>query len=210
MRLISVDLPLPVLPTIAVVSPGPARNEMSRRTGSSAPGIAELDVVGTRPRRAGPGRSGVTGCSGSRIIGSVSSTSRIRPAETAPRGTRMNMKTAVRTANRIWARYCRNAVRLPIDSVAARRRAIAPNQMTATVERLKIAVIVGIVIANRRLTRSEVSNRSRLAVVEALLLVPRPDERPDDAHAGQRLAHHLVDPVELDLHRPEQRDRPAT
>ena len=34
----SVDLPLPVLPTIAVVSPGAARNEMSRRTGSSAPG----------------------------------------------------------------------------------------------------------------------------------------------------------------------------
>ena len=46
-------------------------------------------------------------------------------------------------------------------------------------------------------------------VVEALLLVPRPDEGPDDAHAGERLAHDLVDPVELDLHRPEQRDRPA-
>ena len=28
----------PVLPTIAVVSPGPAVNEMSRRTGASAPG----------------------------------------------------------------------------------------------------------------------------------------------------------------------------
>ena len=72
------------------------------------------------------------------------------------------MKTAVRTANRIWARYCRNAVRLPIDSAPSLTR-MAPNQMTATVDRLKIAVIVGIVMANRRVTRSEVSNRSRLA-----------------------------------------------
>ena len=72
---------------------------------------------GTRRRRAGgPDRSGVTGCSGSRIVGSVSRTSWIRPAETAARGIRMNMKTAVSTANRIWSRYCRNAVRPPIDS----------------------------------------------------------------------------------------------
>ena len=35
-----VDLPLPVLPTMAVVWPGRAVNEMSRTTGSSAPGYA--------------------------------------------------------------------------------------------------------------------------------------------------------------------------
>ena len=40
---------------------------------------------------------------------------------------------------------------------------IAPNHMTATVDRLRIAVITGIVIANRRLTRRAVSNRSTLA-----------------------------------------------
>ena len=34
----SVVLPLPVEPTMAVVSPGLASNEMLRRTGSSAPG----------------------------------------------------------------------------------------------------------------------------------------------------------------------------
>ena len=82
--------------------------------------------------------------------------------------------------------------------------------MTATVERLRIAVMSGIVTANSRLTRSVVSNRSRLADVEPLLLVPRPDERADDADAGQRLAHDLVDPVDLDLHRPEQRDGART
>ncbi len=38
MRLMSVDLPLPVLPTMAVVLPGSARDEMPLRMGCSAPG----------------------------------------------------------------------------------------------------------------------------------------------------------------------------
>ena len=38
MRLMSVLLPLPVLPTTAVVWPGSTRNEIPRRTGSWAPG----------------------------------------------------------------------------------------------------------------------------------------------------------------------------
>ena len=42
MRLMSVLLPEPVLPTNAVISPGEARNERSWRTGCSAPGIAEV------------------------------------------------------------------------------------------------------------------------------------------------------------------------
>ena len=87
---------------------------------------------------------------------------------------------------------------------------MAPNHMTATVDRLRIAVIIGIVMANSRLTRRVVSNRSRLAIVEARLLVPRAHEGADDADARERLAHDLVDPVELDLHRLEQRDGPAT
>ncbi len=37
-RLMSVDFPLPVLPTIAVTSPGPAEKEIADKTGSSAPG----------------------------------------------------------------------------------------------------------------------------------------------------------------------------
>ena len=51
---------------------------------------------------------------GSEIEGSVSSTSWMRPAETAARGTITNMITAIMIANRIWMMYCRNAVRLPI------------------------------------------------------------------------------------------------
>ena len=86
----------------------------------------------------------------------------MRPEETIARGIRMNMKTAVRTANRICMRYCRNAVRLPIDRSPLSTRA-APNHITATVERLRISVIVGIVMAKRRVTRSWVWKRSRLA-----------------------------------------------
>ena len=53
--------------------------------------------------------------------------------------------------------------------------------------------------------------RGQVAVgdVEALLLVARPDERPDDADAAEGLAGDLVDPVDLDLHRLEQGQRPV-
>ena len=44
----------------------------------------------------------------------MSSTSLMRPPETAARGTITNMITAVMIANRIWMMYWRKAVRLPI------------------------------------------------------------------------------------------------
>ena len=72
------------------------------------------------------------------------------------------MNTAISTENRICIRYCRNAVRLPIGIWPLSTRS-APNHMTATVERLRIAVMTGIVTANSRLTRIDVWNRSRFA-----------------------------------------------
>jgi hypothetical protein len=102
------------------------------------------------------------GSAGSLIVGSVVRTSWIRPEETAARGIRMNMKTAVRTANRIWRRYWRNAVRLPIGRSPDSTR-MPPNHRTATVEKFRISVITGIVTANSRVTESCVVNRSRLA-----------------------------------------------
>ena len=118
MRLISVDLPLPVLPMMAVVWPGSAVNEMSRRMGCSAPGIAELDVAeldaraGTRwcegslrhDVRCPETGASVTGATGSTIVGSVSRTSRMRPADTTARGRKMIMKTAISTEKRICIR----------------------------------------------------------------------------------------------------------
>ena len=145
---------------------------------------------------------------GSWMLGSVSRTSWIRSAETAARGTMMNMRMAIMTANRICIRYGRKAVRLPIGMPPLSTRQ-APNHMTATVDRLKISH------HHRDRHREEPVDPQAgveqvlVGDVEALLLVLGAHEGPDDAHAGQGLAHDLVDPVELDLHRPEERDRPG-
>ena len=202
-------LPLPVLPTIAVVSPGRAWNEIVVQDRLLGAGVAELDVAELDQRR---GRAAIG--QGDRLVGiamagSVSRTSWIRPAETVARGIEDEHEHRGQDREQDLGRYWRNAVRSPICS-SPRSTRIAPNQITATVERLKIAVIVGIVIANSRFTWSEVVEQVAVGDVEALLLVPGPHEGADDADAGERLAHDLVDPVELDLDGPEQRDRPAT
>ena len=132
----------------------------------------------------------------------------MRPADTAARGTNTNRKTAISTENRICMRYCRKAVRFPID-IAPLSTRMAPNHIVATVERLRIRVITGMVTANRRLTRMRRVEQVEARLVEPAFLVFGPDERPDDPNAGERLAHDLVDPVELHLHRAEERDRPA-
>jgi len=69
--------------------------------------------------------------------------------------------------------------------------------------------MTGIVIAKRRLTRRGRVEQVDVRVVEALFLASGPDEGPDHADAGEGFAHDLVDSIELDLHRPEQRDRAA-
>ena len=97
---------------------------------------------------------------------------------------------------------------MPIGSAPSSTR-IAPNHMTATVERLKIAKITGLVSANSRLDAERGVEEVEAGGLEPRLLVARAHEGADDAHAGERLAHHLVDPVDLRLGRPEQRDRPA-
>ena len=102
------------------------------------------------------------GVGGSEIVGSVSSTSPIRPADTAARGTMTNMITAIMIANRIWVMYWMNAVRLPIGISPLSTRN-APSHRTATVDRFMISISTGMVIANRRLTRRPTSIRSRLA-----------------------------------------------
>ena len=165
---------------------------------------------GTRRRRARrPSGAGTTGRSGSWIAGSVSRTSRIRPEETAARGMRMNMKTAVRTANRICSRYCRNAVRLPIEQVARfDPRGPEPHDRD------------GREVEDRGHHRDGDREQpvdlelglEQVAVgrLEARFLVARPHEGADDADAGQRLAHDLVDPVDLHLDGPEERDGAAT
>ena len=92
----------------------------------------------------------------------MSRTSWIRSADAAARGTMTNMITAIITENRICMTYWRNAIRLPICMLPPSTW-IAPNHRIATLDRLKMAMTVGIISANRRLTRSAVWVRSRLA-----------------------------------------------
>ena len=86
---------------------------------------------------------------------------------------------------------------------------MAPNHITATVDRFMMRVSTGMVTANRRLTRMAGLEQVQVDLVEALLLVLGAHEGADDPDARQRLAHDLVDAVELALHRLEQRDGAA-
>ena len=67
MRLISVVLPLPVLPTIAVVWPGSTSKRDVAQDRVLGARVAELDVAEVEGAR--PGGGGASGCSGSSIDG---------------------------------------------------------------------------------------------------------------------------------------------
>ena len=97
----SVVLPLPVLPTIAVVSPGAAAERDAAQDRLLGARVAELDVAELDDAAVAAVGGGTTG--DVRIVdrGLGLEDLRIRPDETAARGTRMNMNTAVSTANRI-------------------------------------------------------------------------------------------------------------
>ena len=114
---ISVVLPAPVLPMIAVTSPGRAWKLMSRRTGTSAPGYRKLawrNSTPPVPRAPSARSSGWTGAAGGTTDVSVSRTSATRSAQMAARGTIIAMNVAIMTDIRICTRYWRNAVSAPI------------------------------------------------------------------------------------------------
>ena len=93
-----VDLPLPVLPTIAVTVPGMHRIETFDRTGVSAPGY----VNPAPPNSTTPyGLVGRRGWAGAGTVASVSSTSVMRSAHTAARGITTANMVAMTTDIRI-------------------------------------------------------------------------------------------------------------
>ena len=102
MRLTSVDLPAPVLPTIAVVWPGAVENETPREhrvlgardSGSPTSSNSSAPWVATSR----------TGSVGGTTLGSVSSTSWMRSADTDARGIIETMKVAITTDMRICTR----------------------------------------------------------------------------------------------------------
>ena len=128
----------------------------------------------------------------------------MRPDETIARGTMTNMKTVIITAIRICMTYCRKATRFPMGISPLATRMLAEPQ-----DRDRREVEDGHQQRDHQREQPVDLERRRGEVavgdVEALLLVRRPDEGPDDANAAQGLAGDLVDAVDLDLDELEQR-----
>lgn len=139
MSVSSVDFPDPVAPMTAVTSPGRAVNETPESTGSSAPGYRK-DT--SRNSTSPASRSGVTGSTGSRTAGSVSSTSAMRRAQITARGSIIAMNVPIITAVRIWRRYWMKAVREP-TSIAPSATRCPPNHSTDAVATCRIIVMTG-------------------------------------------------------------------
>ena len=100
---ISVVLPAPVEPMIAVVWPGRAVKVDVAQHGSLRAGVGELGVV-ERPPWTAVGQGWSPARAGGTTEDSVSSTSSIRSAQTAARGASISKKVAIITDIRIWIR----------------------------------------------------------------------------------------------------------
>ena len=85
----------------------------------------------------------------------------MRSAATTARGTTISMKVAIITATRIWMRYAKKAVSEPTCISPASTRC-PPNQITATLETLRIRMTTGNIAAIQRPTNSAMPARSRL------------------------------------------------
>jgi len=96
------------------------------------------------------------------------------------------MSAAIITAMRTCMTLLEKADRLPIRH-ATRIMRSPPNQTMATVERFMIPNRNGIIVAKRRLTRSEVSVRSRLRRRSAPRRA-RCARSADDADAAQTIS----------------------
>ncbi len=155
----SVDLPEPVPPMMAVTSPGSAVNDTPVSAGSSAPGYWNVTSWNSTWPRLAPA---ALGCGGSFTSGTTSSTSLMRSAEAAARGSITNTAVTMNTAKRIWMAYCSDASIAPTCIAPASMRRL-PNQMISTLVRFIMKNMVGMSSATRRLTAIAVPVTSRLA-----------------------------------------------
>src|SRR4051794_1954634 len=105
-----------------------------------------------------------TGSTGGTTLGSVSSTSWIRSADTAARGTMETTKVAITTDIKICTRYDRYATRLP-TSIWPELTRLAPNHNTPTLDALMRKFTVGNIVDISRPARSETSVRSPFALL---------------------------------------------
>ena len=93
---------------------------------------------------------------------------------------------------------------LPICSSPSAMR-WAPNHTIATLAPLMISIMLGNVSANSRVTASVVAVEVGVGLGEACLLVTGAHERAHHPDAGEVLAQHPVQTVDLELHRAEER-----
>ena len=83
-----------------------------------------------------------------------------------------------------------------------------PNQSVAMLANWMTRITEGNMKAIRRPTPRPTTKRSSFAAAKRSPLEVVADEGADNAHAGDLLAQHLVDPVDAELHRAEQRAHP--
>src|SRR5579872_787111 len=161
MSLVSVDLPAPVPPMMAVTSPRPAPNEIWLRAGCSAPGYLKVTSLNSTIQGL-DAEPGSTGWTGSVISGWVSRTALMRSAEAAARGTITNSMETMRKENMICMEYWVKAMRDPTSMPPLLIR-IAPNQRIATLVRFMMSIMLGMRKATIRLARIALSITSALA-----------------------------------------------
>ncbi len=196
-------LPLPVLPTMAVVLPGSTRPARCRA--GPGPGRRGSGTRRRGTRRARPvGGAGRPAPRARRSLASVRSTSLIRPDET----------TAARDQDEHEHGHHHREQDLhdvlqERDEVADRHLAAVDPDRAEPQDRDRRQVEDGHQQRDHQREQPVDPQRRRGQVVvrdlEALLLVASPHEGPDDPDAAERLARDLVDPVDLDLHGLEQR-----
>ena len=200
-RLISVVLPLPVPPMIAVISPGRAIRPTPHSTGSLGArvtelGLAQLQVAAERRRARRPARPAA------RTLGSVSSTSLIRSArhlgpghhDEHERGHHHGHQDLQQVGQERGQRADLHAAaghQVPAEPQHGHAGEVQHQQDRGEHQR------------HQPPDGQRHGEQVGAGAVEPLVLGPLPDERADHPDAGDLLAQHPVDLVDPLLHQPE-------
>ncbi|GMA89382.1 hypothetical protein GCM10025868_46320 [Angustibacter aerolatus] len=139
--------------------------------------------------RSAPRPGGRTGTAGGTTDDAVPSTSSMRSAQTAARGTITSTNVAIITDIRICSRYDRNAVSAPTCICPSAMRC-PPNHSTATLDTLSTSITIGNISAVSRPTAVAVSVRLAVDPREPLPLERLAHEGPHHPDAGDLLAQH--------------------
>ena len=119
----------------------------------------------------------------------------MRSAETAARGSMMNIIDSMRKAKMICMAYCMKAIMSP-TCMSTGATWCAPTQMMSSESPFMMSIMTGIMTTMTRLMNRHRVGQVPVGPVEALLLVLLRVEGADDHHAGEGFAGHQVEPVD--------------